>query len=59
MNTRMLGDLGLGGYESLPPEALFPMIGQLLSNLADKLMDLTNVADRHHCLEVISRSLLS
>jgi hypothetical protein len=46
-NTKMLGDLGLDGYKSLPPEALFPMLGQLVSNLADKLMDLTNVEDKH------------
>jgi hypothetical protein len=57
--TKLLGDLGLGGYEDLTPQALFPMLGQIVSKLADKLMDLTHVKDKQSCLEVITKSLLS
>jgi hypothetical protein len=57
--TKVLDNLGLCGYEDLPPQALFPMLGQIVSNMANQLMDLTHVKDKQSCLEVITKSLLS
>jgi hypothetical protein len=57
--TKLLGNLGLVGYEDLTPQALFPLLGQIVSDMANKLMDLTNVEDKQSCLEVITKSLLS
>jgi hypothetical protein len=51
--------LGLCGYEDLPPQALFPLLGQIVSDMANQLMDLTHVKDKQSCLEVITKSLLS